>query len=198
MSDNEEFDFKSFGENLGEFSTKLGEIFEKLGTAIDEDIGEKVSEQFIESFGKISEEQKEQIEEGAQLMKGFTNSIKSALDDMTSQITFENNEKDNSECPIKKCPAFKGCSVSNNRGECPMKNCPAFKGCPILSGNNDMDRLVAQYRVIQNKINSFDQDQTKEFWGKYYGITLESEDISRLEEKIDDITITLTTLQNKA
>ena len=185
MSDTEEFNFEKFGKSIGEFSAKLGEMFEKVGDDItDETIGEKISEKIAESFGDITD--CEQLKEGTKLMKNLGDSVKKAIDKINHDNINVQIKTEGSNCPMKGCP-MKGCPA--------IKGCPAFKSCPIVDPNSyDIDTLVVQYGLIQKRIQNLSQEQTKEFWGKYYGIT--NTNIEQLEEKIDDLSVQLTTLTN--
>ena len=67
---------------------------------------------------------------------------------------------------------------------------------------NDISSLADQYKLINQKIENLDENETKEFWSKYHGISSSnllniSEAISRLEEKIDDITVEISTIRKK-
>ncbi len=182
MSDSEDkpkstFDFQDLARNIGDITSKVAEVF---GNIDNTDEG-TISESFIKSLGDIDDNQREQLEEFTKFVQGVSGSVKKIITDLD-----EIPQEGLGSPDPKKCPTFQNI-MFKDYSECPMKKCPAFEKCDLNTSN--IDALVSQHRNIQNQINNLNEEEVREFWGKYYGISSISESIDRIENKIDDILI---------
>ena len=108
---------------------------------------------------------------------------------------------DEEKCSVNVCPVN---TTNETSKECPMKNCPAFQGCPVLSeriiSRDNIDVLVTRFRNIQHQINCLSLENQVEFWKRYNdfsNIQNLTNSISDLSERIDDLSIEISSIKNR-
>lgn len=173
-----------------DFFNNIGNLFKGWN---DENFSEKLGEAFAELVDP------EQKEKGKELVDSISNSMKTMVESLDEINKAAKIEVCNMEIPTN-CPHVK--VEIQNTGECPVKSCPGIKLCPAIARCprfGPISDLVNQYRDIQTRIEALNESDRKRFWAQYYEIPNTNnviENITNLNDKIDDITVELSTIKN--